>query len=525
MIHESIFTEVTITGITVYGLALLFVKAVIILILAETLSDQFEFSPASIRHNIWLIALISLVALPLLMLSLPTWHVFSIDIPDQVNSMQTALPESVSRTGPQLAETTLVDWLVVFYLLIVSARLLYLFIQIIQVGLITAKATDAGQQWYQDAAHYFEGKLHIKINKQIEGPVTWGILNPVILLPETSQNWSQLEREMVLKHECEHIRRADWLTQLLSQLAAVLYWPVPGIQKALRNLSLEAERACDNAVLATGVSASDYAALLLTQAKTNKLRSTIALGKSSELVQRIRHIVSMYVDRAGEKRARLLLSLGAMFFLIPFASIQAIGNISPQNSLAGMFVQPIIISAEKNNSTLTNNVTTEIIRPIKPITLDTPPQIFTKNQTSEIVTTYSRDFIAYTEKSFPEELKISRLQTSSAKLIARQQPIYPSKAQRKGIEGRVVVEFDLNEHGKVINPRIIQSTPSSIFNRSVIKAISQYQYEPYSLDGQPIGLHGLQEEFQFKLIDNNTTKHTSANRNTTEEEKHLIDSS
>ncbi len=58
MMLESIVTEVTVTGLTVYGLLLLFVKAQVVVLLAQTLVDQFEFSPAAIRHNIWLIALV-----------------------------------------------------------------------------------------------------------------------------------------------------------------------------------------------------------------------------------------------------------------------------------------------------------------------------------------------------------------------------------------------------------------------------------------------------------------------------------
>ena len=74
MLHESIFTEVTVTGITVYGLALLFIKALLILLLAQVFSDSFEFSPASIRHTVWLIALASLAALPVLTIFLPAWR-------------------------------------------------------------------------------------------------------------------------------------------------------------------------------------------------------------------------------------------------------------------------------------------------------------------------------------------------------------------------------------------------------------------------------------------------------------------
>ena len=63
---------------------------------------------------------------------------------------------------------------------------------------------------------------------------------------------------MVLVHELVHVRRHDVLVEGLLWLAGALYWFHPAVWLAAARVRLERERACDEAVLATGARASDY---------------------------------------------------------------------------------------------------------------------------------------------------------------------------------------------------------------------------------------------------------------------------
>ena len=157
---------------TVYGLALLFIKALLILLLAQMFSDSFEFSPASIRRTIWLIALASLVALPVLTMLLPVWHLLSIDVGSQALGVpgHVALGSTVITVAPSVLST--VDWLVIAYLAVAVCRLVYLTLGVVKVGWVTAKASNAGSLWYEQAGQYFDGWLKIKISTDIDGPVT-----------------------------------------------------------------------------------------------------------------------------------------------------------------------------------------------------------------------------------------------------------------------------------------------------------------------------------------------------------------
>ena len=507
MFNESIITEVTVTGLSVYGLALLFVKALMILLLAQTLSDQFEFSPASIRHTIWLIVLSSLAALPVLTVILPAWHLLTIDVPAPLDNVSEVLTQISASTVAIPSTLSVVDWMVSIYLLLLICRLLYLSVQIIKVGIVTSNACNAEQVWYQQARRYFKGRLKIKVSAALNGPVTWGTLYPVILLPGNCDQWSPLEKEMVLRHELGHIQRADWLAQLLGQLVAVLYWPVPGMAKALRSLSLEAEQACDDAVLADGVTPADYAALLLRQAKVNTLPASVALGKPSELAQRIRHIVNAYVDRAGERKARLCLSLAAGIFIFPFAAIHAVGSFPAGGVLAGMHLTPVVLAPR--SAPVAQQPVHAIGRPVKPGRVVAPPKVPVFDRAHQDALSITDELAFQVESTSLQTAPLSEIKTNSVKVLFKQQPKYPAVALRRGLEGRVVVEFDLDTRGMVINPRVSSATSSGVFNRAVLSAISHYRYEPYSLNGEAIVLTGLREEFRFQLTKEKSAKGVS----------------
>mgnify|MGYP002279440699 CR=1 FL=1 len=55
-------------------------------------------------------------------------------------------------------------------------------------------------------------------------------------------------------------------------------------------------------------------------------------------------------------------------------------------------------------------------------------------------------------------------------------PRYPESARRRGIEGEVVVRYDVDSSGQIVNPVIVEANPKGVFDRSVIKALSRSSY-------------------------------------------------
>jgi len=83
--------------------------------------------------------------------------------------------------------------------------------------------------------------------------------------------------------------------------------------------------------------------------------------------------------------------------------------------------------------------------------------------------------------------------------IVRVQPQYPLRASERGIEGWVEVEFTISKLGTVKDPTVINSHPSSIFDRSALKAIRKWKYNPKIEDGEPVERPGIKVRLKFEL--------------------------
>ena len=92
----------------------------------------------------------------------------------------------------------------------------------------------------------------------VQVPATWGVRRPIVALPVAAARWTPERLRLVLVHELVHVRRQDVLVEGLLWLAGALYWFHPAVWLAAGRVRLERERACDEAVLATGARASDY---------------------------------------------------------------------------------------------------------------------------------------------------------------------------------------------------------------------------------------------------------------------------
>ncbi|WP_395736648.1 M56 family metallopeptidase [Prosthecobacter sp.] len=95
-------------------------------------------------------------------------------------------------------------------------------------------------------------------------PMTWGISQKTVLLPEAAAEWSEARLRLVLRHELAHIARGDVLITLMTTVAALLLWFHPLVWVMLRACGRAREEACDDVALErSGQSAEDFAEELL----------------------------------------------------------------------------------------------------------------------------------------------------------------------------------------------------------------------------------------------------------------------
>ena len=79
-------------------------------------------------------------------------------------------------------------------------------------------------------------------------------------------------------------------------------------------------------------------------------------------------------------------------------------------------------------------------------------------------------------------------------------PAYPARCEGRGIEGQVVVIYDVTYGGAVVNARILSST-DDCFNKAVLRAVSKWKYSPGLGDSGAIRATGLQQVISFEQPD------------------------
>jgi len=77
-------------------------------------------------------------------------------------------------------------------------------------------------------------------------------------------------------------------------------------------------------------------------------------------------------------------------------------------------------------------------------------------------------------------------------------PRYPVAAAKKGLEGWVIVRFDVSELGLVENITVVESS-SSLFNKAATDAVARFRYKPRVVDGVAQPVRGLMNKFVFEM--------------------------
>jgi protein TonB len=84
--------------------------------------------------------------------------------------------------------------------------------------------------------------------------------------------------------------------------------------------------------------------------------------------------------------------------------------------------------------------------------------------------------------------------------IVKVQPIYPRRAQSRGLTGWVVVEFTVTKNGTVRDAYVVTNcaqgsgadtavcadSPNTVFDRSALSAVSKFKYLPRVVDGEAL---------------------------------------
>jgi bla regulator protein BlaR1 len=139
--------------------------------------------------------------------------------------------------------------------------------------------------------------VQVWISENISTPITVGFLKPVILVPLAAVNkLSPEQMEAVLLHELAHIKRYDYLVNIITVIIKTIFYFNPFTRSIANVIEEEREKSCDEWVLQYQYDAYAYSSALLAleQMKKHSLQLALAAASNKELLlERVKKIMGI----------------------------------------------------------------------------------------------------------------------------------------------------------------------------------------------------------------------------------------
>jgi ankyrin repeat protein len=328
-------------------------KATILLALGLIAARLAAHARASVRHLLLSMMFATLLALPLIIFTAPA---VMIEVPVSRATDYTAasrvepqsdvfIPPTSSFTGrliPESSHWSAQSWLTMIrggwiagamLLLVLLAVDLWRLSRIRRKGLPWPEVRKLTQSLVDESG--VRRSVEVLLHEGIPAPLTCGVWRTAVLLPSDAREWSEADLRRALLHELEHVRRGDWAIQLAARVTCALYWFHPLVWVAWRRLCLEAERACDDAVVKSAEH-TEYAEQLLSLARRLSKphpQAMLGMAKRSDLSIRVSALLdgSQRRGRAGLLAAASVAGIAslAVLSIAPLRAVAQSGDATP----------------------------------------------------------------------------------------------------------------------------------------------------------------------------------------------------
>ena len=489
---------------------------------------------AALRHRVIALALLGSAAVVPLQLALPAVPVSVLPAARRTTAAPAAAPV-VSQTADAVAARS--DALQVERLLLpiwiagVVCSVLPLLAAVLRVRRIGRTAAPVREARWLEAALEIGARRGVRRRfallqtDAIDVLATAGALRPRILLPTHARHWSEARFRAVLGHELAHVARYDWLVQMSAEILRAAFWFNPLLWIACSRLRREAERACDDEVIAEGIPPQEYAEHLLALARLcrgsgSRWASAVPMAHASTLERRITAMLDPRLDRSAVSRRAFALA-GACFLAvtIPIAAVR--GAQSGPATLSGAIydatgaVLPAAeITLENANQgvwTASSNAAGRFEVPGvaagKYVIAVSLPGFRALRQEFEL--TAARDWdraITLQVGDLRETVTVRESRTAAGaspvaqsaspvrvggnirapRKIVDVRPVFPPAMRAAGREGVVPIEATIGVDGSVSSVRVLSAQVHPDFVLAAVDAVRQWRFTPTLLNGAPV---------------------------------------
>ena len=324
---------------------------------------------------------------------------------------------------------------------------------------------------------------------RVQAPLVIGWLKPVILIPPSAVcrlDWQQAE--MILAHELAHIRRHDYLFNLLQVLVETLLFYHPLVHWISRDARNEREFCCDDAVMCTCGDRLGYLKALA-ELEQHRLHVSAAVAASGGALLKRAYRLAYRNEPIGRLPAwsatlALLAALLAGMLLIHPRHVPARAA-----THASAMAQPAAsprISAPANRDLQVAPAHAAPHRPVPAPTQLRPRAAEVQLAQPLIKPLFAPAITLQAVPPLPQLTAISKPDSSSITLVAPHplpQPQYPYLALREGLGGIVRAAFRIGAHGQVTDIRTSMISGPAILASAARAALEAWQFNPLRING------------------------------------------
>jgi len=224
----------------------------------------------------------------------------------------------------------------------------------------TRKIFPAGEHWEKkinELAGHIGLKKTVKVFQSgiTQVPLVIGHFKPVILIPlGMITAIKPQEIEMMMLHELAHIRRMDFLVNILQHILELLFFFNPAVLWISALIRKERENCCDELVLQSSGSKQSYIQALLSfrEYQLNVTAYAMAFARESNLVIRVKRLVHQKNTAMNAMEKGILL-----FAVILLCSFGLIKNTDAQQKGKEPFQEPVKKKATVQTETASEPLT------------------------------------------------------------------------------------------------------------------------------------------------------------------------
>src|SRR5262249_45406039 len=234
----------------------------------------------------------------------------AIEVESTIAPTQTGVATATPRRWPSLLSVNLVaflPWMILLWLL----GVVFFSLRLMGGWLYTQRLKSHGTRPVEEKWRQTLRRLCVQLRVRrpvrllesalVKVPMVIGWLRPAILLPASALSGLTPEQlEAIIAHELAHIRRHDYLINLLQAVVETLLFYHPAVLWVSRRMRQEREHCCDDLAVAGCGDALTYARALLEMEKLRAAGPQLAMAANGGLLMnRIRRLVGAQPKHAN----------------------------------------------------------------------------------------------------------------------------------------------------------------------------------------------------------------------------------